>query len=159
AERAAEKAAAKKARTRGKPGRPAPAEALVSKLPGINPALAALLTGIISGAVCVLLAKGASVGCEAVRSNDSCGGGIGLLALVAILAVEVLVGANLLKAFKVTDPFSTSFLGVGLVAMVAMLFFLDVINKPWMLGVIPAITALSFLLSWWVTVRFVEESD
>ncbi|MCW2855888.1 MAG: hypothetical protein JWR52_1503 [Marmoricola sp.] len=154
----AEKEAAKAA-ARAEKEHQAPAEKLVAKLPRINPAVAALITGLLSGLACVLLAKGASAGCDAVRGNGSCGGGFGLLALVGILAVEVLIGANLLKAFRLTDPFSTSFLGVGLVAMFAMLFFLNVISKPWMIGAIPAMTALSFLLSWWVTVRFVEEVD
>jgi len=43
--------------------------------------------------------------------------------------------------------------------MVAMLFFLDVIENASMVIVIPVITAVSFLLSWWVTVRFVEEPE
>jgi len=149
--------AAQRAESRSGKDKPAPSELLVARFPGIHPAWAAIITGAISGLICVLLAKGASAGCEAIRDNSSCGGGLGLLALVAILAIEVLIGANLLKAWKVSDPFSTSFLGVGLVAMVAMLFFLDVIDKASMVGVIPAITAVSFLLSWWVTVRFVEE--
>jgi len=151
--------AANRAAGRSNKEHQAPSDLLVAKLPGIHPAWAAIITGAISGLICVLLAKGASSGCEAIRDNSSCGGGIGLLALVAILAIEVLIGANLLKAWKVSDPFSTSFLGVGLVAMVAMLFFLDVIEEASMVAVIPVITAVSFLLSWWVTVKFVEESS
>jgi hypothetical protein len=154
AEKAANRAAARTSKEKQ-----APADKLVARLPGIHPAWASIITGAISGLICVLLAKGASAGCEAIRDNSSCGGGLGLLALIAILAIEVLIGAILLKAWKVSDPFSTSFLGVGLVAMVAMLFFLDVIEKASMVAVIPAITAVSFLLSWWVTVRFVEEAD
>jgi hypothetical protein len=133
------------------------ADALVVALPPIKPVYAALITGALSGLLAVLLAVGASNGCESIRGTSSCGGGFGLLALVAILAIEVLIGANLLKAWKVSDPFSTSFLGVGLVAMLAMLFFLDVIDSTSMLVVIPVLTALAFVLSWWVTVRFVEE--
>jgi hypothetical protein len=158
AEKAATKAAKRTSRKRTQP-----ADALVARIPGVKPVYAAMLTGLVSGLICVLLAKGASVGCEAIRGNDSCNGGMGLLALVAILAIEVLIGANLLKAFKVSDPVSTSFLGVGLVAMITMLFFLDdgnesaPISSPKMIAIIPLITAVTFLLSWWVTVRFVEE--
>ncbi len=152
ARRAEEKAAAREE----KDGQAA-ADKLVATLPGLHPAVAALVTGTLAGLIGVLLAVSASRGCEAVRGTDSCGGGFGLLALVAILAVEVVIGASLLKAWKVADPFSTSFLGVGLVAMLVMLFFLDVIDEMWMIGLIPLLTALSFLLSWWVTVRFVEE--
>ncbi len=148
-----------RARSRVDRDRPAPAERLAAKIPRIKPLYAALLTGLISGLLCVLMAKGASAGCEAIRDEDSCGGALGLLTLVAILAIEVLIGANLLKAWRIADPFSTSFLGVGLVAMVSMLFFMDVIVSPKMFVVIPLITAASFVLSWWVTVKFVEEPD
>ena len=139
--------------------RPAPAEALVARLPEIKPVYAAIITGALSGLATVALAIGATRGCEAVRDNSSCGGGVGLLALVAILAIEVLIGANLLKAWRISDPFSTSFLGVGLVAIIAMLTFLDSLDSVWMLLVIPALTAAAFLLSWWVTVRIIDEED
>jgi hypothetical protein len=139
--------------------RPAPADALVARLPAINPVVAAILTGTLSGLAAVLLAFGAARGCEQVRNTDSCGGGLGLLAIVAILALEVVIGANLLKAWQISDPFSTSFLGVGLVATLAMLIFLDDLNSPWMLLVIPLMTAVAFALSWWVTVRFIDEYD
>ena len=78
-----------------------------------------------------------------------------------VLAIEIIVGAKLLKAFKVSDPFSTSFLGVGLVAMVVMLTFMgdDTMDSPIMILIIPALTAVAFLLSWWVTVKFIEEPD
>lgn len=154
AEKAAIRAQAKAENTR-----PGPAELLVSKMPAIKPAYAAMLTGLISGLICVALGSGTDATCKAIRSDDSCGGGMQLLVIVAILAIEVLIGANLLKAWKVADPFSTSFLGVGLVAMVSMLFYIDAITSAKMLYVIPPITALSFLISWWVTVRFVEEPD
>ena len=52
-----------------------------------------------------------------------------------ILAIEILIGANLLKAWKISDPFSTSFLGVGLVAIIAMLTFLHSLDSLWMLVV------------------------
>ena len=51
--------------------------------------------------------------------------------------VEVLLGAALLKAFGVADPTSTSFLGVGLVAVLALLFFLSALDSVWMLLVLP----------------------
>lgn len=135
----------------------APAEALVARLPEIKPVYAALITGALAGLSAVLLTIGAARGCESVRDTSSCGGGVGLLAVVAILAIEVLIGANLLKAWQISDPFSTSFLGVGVVATIAMLTFLSHIDSPWMLLVIPLSTAAAFAGSWWITVRFVDE--
>jgi hypothetical protein len=71
----------------------------------------------------------------------------------------VVIGANLLKAWQISDPFSTSFLGVGIVATIAMLTFLSQLDSPWMLLVIPVMTATAFALSWWVTVRFIDEYE
>jgi hypothetical protein len=135
-----------------------PADALVARLPAIPPLLAAVLTGILAGLVTVLLALGAREGCQSVRGTESCGGGVGLLAIVAILVIEVLIAASLLKAWRISDPFSTSFLGVGLVTTIAMLFFLGQIDSPWMLLVIPALTAVMFALSWRVTV-YIDDRD
>ena len=70
---------------------------------------------------------------------------------------EVLLGAALLRAWGVVDPTSTSFLGVGLVAVLALLFFLSALDSVWMLLVLPVLTAITFLLSWWVTETFVEQ--
>jgi hypothetical protein len=137
--------------------RSAAADSLTPQLPRINPLVAAIITGALSGLATVLLAFGAARGCDAMRGTESCGGGLGLLAVVAILVIEILIGANLLKAWRIADPFSTSFLAVGVVATIAMLAFLDHINSPWMLLVIPLMTAAAFALSWWVTVRVIEE--
>jgi len=137
--------------------RKAPAQALVARLPAVKPLYAALITGLLSGLAAVLVAIAASRGCEAVRDSSGCGGGLGLLATVALLAIEVLIGANLLKAWRISDPYSTSFLGVGIVAIIAMLTFLSHLDSVWMLLVIPLMTAASFALSWWVTVRFIDE--
>ncbi len=134
----------------------APKERTPLTLPVINPRIAALVTGLIVGFVGVLLSFGASQGCESVRGVGSCGG-IGLFALLAVLAIQVMLGAALLKAWRLTDPTSTSFLGVGLVAVMALLFFLSQLDSVWMLLVLPVLTAITFLVSWWVTETFVQE--
>ncbi|WP_310961555.1 hypothetical protein [Nocardioides terrisoli] len=127
-------------------------------LPALSGRIAAPITGVICGLLTVLLAWLAAQGCEAVRGVGTCGG-FGLFALIAILGIEVLVGAFLLRGWQIEEPLSTSFLGVGVVAVIAMLFFLDSIGSVWMVLVIPLLTAAAFLLSWWVTATFVEESD
>ncbi len=40
----------------------------------------------------------------------------------------------------------------------ALLFFLNQLESVWMLLVIPVLTAMTFLLSWWVTETFVDPS-
>ena len=124
-------------------------------LPVVNPRIAAVVTGAVVGLLGIALAYIASRGCEIVRGVGSCGG-IGLLALLAVLAVEVIVGAIMLKAWRLSDPASTSFLGVGLVAVFVLLFLLSSLESIWMVVVIPALTAVTFLASWWVTTTFVE---
>ena len=95
-------------------------------------------------------------GCEAVRGTASCGGGPGFLLLIATFVVCILLGGALLKVFQIPDPGSSSFLGVGLVAVVSLLFLIDVLDHWSMLIVIPVISVGAFLASVWVTKTFVE---
>jgi hypothetical protein len=127
-------------------------------LPPVPGLVAAVLTGVVAGLVTVLLGWLAARGCDAVRGVGTCGK-FGLFALIAILGIEVLLGATLLRAWKVQEPTSTSFFGIGLVAVVTMLFFLDDIDSPWMVLVIPLLTAVAFAVSWWITATFVDEDQ
>ncbi len=128
------------------------------ELPVLNPRIAAILSGAVVGLVGVVLSYSASRGCETVRGVGSCGG-MGLLALLLILAIEVVLGAVLLKALQLSDPTSTSFLGVGLMAVFVLLFLLSSLESTWMMLVIPVVSALTFLLSWWVIATFVQGPD
>jgi hypothetical protein len=134
---------------------PAAPERASRSLPVIDPRITVVLSGAIVGLIGVVLATGAGRGCEAVRGVGSCGG-VGLLALLVVLAIEVLVGSILLRAAHLTDPTSTAFLGVGMMAVIALLFLFGSLESRWMLVVLPIVTALTFLLSWWVTETFVE---
>lgn len=147
AEHAAEPAASKRPRR-------AKAERTRPVLPGW---LAAGLTGLLVGAAGAAGTYGAMAGCEVVRGVSTCGGAPGFFILVAIVALMVLLGAGLLKAFRVKDTGSTSFLAVGIVTVLAMLLLLDAIFSVWMFAVIPALTAAAYLLAHWVTTRFDSE--
>lgn len=120
---------------------------------------AAALTGLVVGAALVTLTWLALRGCEAVRGQTSCGGGPGFLLLLATFAVCVYLGMALLRAFQIPDPGSSSFLAVGLVAVVALLFLIDALDHWSMLIVIPVLTLGAFLASVWVTKTFVEPAD
>ena len=119
---------------------------------------ASAVTGLLVGALMVGLTVAALRGCEAIRGTATCGGP-GLLLLVIILVVLVMLGQALLRAFRVPDPGSTSFLAVGLMAVVALLFLIDVILDWQMIIVIPLVGVATFLLSHWVTTAFVEPAD
>lgn len=128
------------------------------KLPALPALQAALAVGALIGLLAVLLTFASLKLCELVRGTDSCGGP-GLLLLVATLVILTYVGGWLLRGFGIDDPGSTSFLAVGLLAVMAMLFFLDVIYNWWMVIVIPIVAMATYALSWWVTTRFVDISD
>jgi hypothetical protein len=71
--------------------------------------------------------------------------------------LAVLAGGVLLRAWRIGDPLNSSFLAVGLVAVIAMLFFLNYIDQWWMVIVIPAVSLLTYVLSWWVTRTFIHD--
>lgn len=127
-------------------------------LPALDGRVAAPITGLLVGLAGVALTFITQRGCEAVKGTGSCGG-VGLFLLIAILALMVLLGAALLKAWSISDPTNSSFLAVGLVAVLAMLFFLPYIDRWFMVIVIPVLSALTYLLSWWVTHKFIEGAD
>ena len=124
-------------------------------LPALPALQATLAVGAVVGLLAVLLTFASLKLCELVRGTDSCGGP-GLLLLVATLVILTYVGGWLLRGFAIDDPGSTSFLAVGLLAVIAMLFFLDVIYNWWMVIVIPIVAMATYALSWWVTTRFVD---
>lgn len=122
-------------------------------LPGVT---AAVVTGVVVGLLAVVLTWGTLRGCELVRGTSSCGGGPGLLLLVAVLGLLTYAGSWLLRALGVRDAGSTSFLGAGLMAVLAMLFLAGSLFEWWMVVAIPLVAAATYALAWWVTTRAVE---
>ena len=128
------------------------------RTPLLTGRVAAAATGLVVGALIVGLTTLAFGLCEVFRGTSSCGSP-GFALLVAILVAGVFTGSLLLKLFRVPDPGSTSFLAVGLIAVIALLFLIDVILSWPMLIAIPVISVLTFVLSHWVTTTFVEPAD
>jgi hypothetical protein len=127
-------------------------------LPTIPGVAASVVTGVVIGLLAVLLTGLSLRLCELLKGMPSCGGP-GIFLLIAILILLTYVGGWLLRAWRITDPISTSFLAVGLLAVIAMLFFIDALFSPWMLLVIPVVAAGTYALSWWVTTTFVDVED
>lgn len=127
-------------------------------IPEVSGMTVSVLTGILVG----LLACGATYlglkGCESIKGTSSCGGP-GFFLLVAIMIALVVISGYIMKAFRVVDPGSTAFLAVGLLAVIVLLFLVDVIFDWWMIIVIPLIGAGTFALSHWVTATFIEPAD
>jgi len=140
-------------RRRARGSRPRPTLPAVPTVPAMA---ASVLTGVVVGLVTVALTWGSLRGCEMTRGTATCGGGPGFLLLLVIVVVAVLLGAGLLRALRVNDPGSTSFLGVALLTAVALLFLVEVLGSGWMIVVIPVVAAATFALAHWVTTAFVE---
>ena len=126
------------------------------RLPDMAASTAVILVGALIGlAGCVLTFLGLQ-GCELVTGTDSCGGP-GLLVLVVILVAMVLLGGVVLRALRVAEAGNISFLGVGIMTVVALTFFADQLYAPWMFLVVPLVTALSFGVARWITTRYAED--
>jgi len=117
---------------------------------------AAAVTGAVVGAAMVILTWLSLRGCEAVRGTASCTGGPGFLLLVATFVLCIMLGSTLLKVFAIPDPGSSSFLAVGIVAVLSLLCLIDALDHWSMLIVIPVLSVGAYLASVWVTHTFVE---
>ena len=126
-------------------------------LPTMPGRAAAALTGVVVGVSGAAATWGAMAGCEAVRGVSTCGGPPGFLILVTILVLMILFGSALLRAMGVPGSGSTSFLAVGILAVVSMLVLLDAIFSAWMFLVVPLLAAAAYLVAHWVTTRFEDE--
>lgn len=128
------------------------------QLPSVPGRVAAVVVGALVG----LLACGGTylglLGCQEVRGTSACGGP-GFFILLAIMVALVFIGSLLLRLLRVPDAGSTSFLGVGLMAVIALAFLIDVIFEWWMVLAIPGVTALTFAGAHWLTTRFSEPAD
>ncbi len=121
------------------------------------PALpAVLIVGAVVGLAAVLLTWGSLRLCDVATGTASCGGGPGLLLLVAILIALTYLGGWLLRGFGISDAGSTSFLAVGLLAVVAMLFLVDSLDGWTGAVAVPVVTVVAYALSWRVTATLVD---
>jgi hypothetical protein len=118
---------------------------------------AAAVTGVVVGALGVLLVWLAGVGCEAVRGTSSCGGGPGLLVLVVVLGVLAWAGSLLLRVFAVPDAGSTSVLAVGVLAVLVMVLLLGSLEAWWAGLAVPVASVAAYCVAWWVTTAVVGE--
>lgn len=127
-------------------------------LTGIGGLAAAVLTGLLVGVITVGLTWASLRLCEVTRGTSSCGGP-GFLLLLAIMVAMVFLGSLLLRVLGVSEPGSTSFLAIGLLAVLVLLFLVDVLFAWWMIIVIPVFSVLTFALAHWVTTAFIEPAD
>lgn len=132
-----------------------PAEAGVLRVPVLTGLAAALATGLAVGLLLVAMTAAGQRGCEAAQGTSSCGGA-GYPLILAILIVAVLAGGALLSWAGVPDPRSTSFLAVGLLAVIALLFLVESLDSWWMIAVIPVVSTATYAASHWVTTAVID---
>ena len=100
----------------------------------------------MAGLATVILVSLGLVGCDAVRGAPSCGG-VGY-PLVLLVAVGVGVGALfLLRLVGVAGAGATAFIGVCLMFVAVLAFFVDETFSYWMWGVMPLVGAVCFVAS------------
>lgn len=109
----------------------------------LPPMAVAVVVGLFVGVLACGLTYAGMVGCKELRGTSACGGP-GFFVLMAIIAMLVAIGSFLLKTFGLADPTSTSLLAVGLVAVVALAFLIEVIFAWWMILVIPLLSAAAY---------------
>ena len=134
-----------------------PTAAARRSLPTVSALLAAMVTGAVVGLLTVSLVWLALRGCSSLRGTSTCGDP-GLLVLVAIFVAMTYIGRTMLRAWRVPDAGSTSFLGMALVAVVALLF-VDALDSTTGAAVLAVVAAGAYGLSQWVTSTFVEPGD
>jgi hypothetical protein len=145
------------------PQRPAaPSVALSDRVRAGIPGMAASTATVVVGAVVGLLGCVATwiglQGCEAVTGAQTCGGP-GLLVLVAIVVGQIVLGAALLKLVGVPEAGNVSFLGVGLMVVIALLVLIDHLDDGWMFVAIPVVTAATFGFARWITTTYADDTD
>lgn len=124
------------------------------RLPAVGGMTAAMVTGLLIGVLTVGATWSALRLCELVQGTSSCGDP-GFFLLLAIMIVMVLLGRRLLAAMGVEEAGSTSLLGVGLLAVISLLFLVELLFNWWMVLVVPVVGVVAFALSHWVTTTFV----
>jgi hypothetical protein len=139
-------------------GRPARRPLRVPRVP-VPAVAAAALAGLVTGAALLGLVSLGFRGCEALNGNTSCGKGPGMVGLVLVFAVAVVIGRFLLAWAKLPEPGLTSFLGVGVASLVAILALGGLFDSAAIIVVLPLLCAATFAGAWWVATVQLPQDD
>ncbi|MCW2829606.1 MAG: hypothetical protein JWP31_298 [Aeromicrobium sp.] len=120
------------------------------RLPHINPFLAAVVSGAVTGIVAVALGLFALSIFSDIRGVASGGGLWGGLTFVLVAVLGIGVGELLLRGFGLGAARLTAFLGVVLTIVAMLGLFLDVVETRAALLLVPALGALAFAAAHWL---------
>lgn len=125
--------------------------------PPLPPALILGVVGLLCGFVTIALVWVSERGCERVRDTSNCGA-LGLPLLVLIVVVTMVLGGMALSWLAMPQPGVVAFLGVAFMLVLVLAFLTENLSTPWMLAVVPAMTAITFLIANLVA-RLLERAD
>ena len=113
------------------------------------------MVGAIVGAFMALAVWFSGTVSQWTRGTSSLGDS-GALILIAVFALAVVVGGYLLRLASARSPFTISFLGSALVAVLSMLFLTELFNHAWGVIVVVFLTAAAYALAHWVTTNYID---
>ncbi|MET9269731.1 hypothetical protein [Kribbella sp. NPDC003557] len=125
--------------------------------PPLPPALILGVVGLLCGFATIALVWLSERSCERFRDTTNCGA-LGLPLLVLIVVVTMVLGGLALSRLAMPHPKLIPFLGVAFMVALVVAFLTGRLDSPWILAVVPALTAITFLLADLVA-RLLERAD
>jgi hypothetical protein len=125
--------------------------------PPLPPALILAVVGLLCGFATIALVWLGERSCERFRDTTNCGA-LGLPLLVLIVVVTMVLGGLALSRLAMPHPRLVPFLGVAFMIAVVIGFLTGHLDSPWIIAVVPALTAITFLLANLVA-RLLERAD
>lgn len=116
---------------------------------------AAVMIGAIVGAFMALAVWFSGTVSQWTRGTSSLGDK-GAIILIAVFALAIIVGGYLLRLAGARSPFTISFLGSALVAVLSMLFLTDVFVHVWGVIIVVILSAAAYALAYWVTTNYID---
>ena len=125
--------------------------------PPLTPALILGVVGLLCGFATIALVWLSERSCERFRDTTNCGA-LGLPLLVLIVVVTMVLGGLALSRLAMPHPRLVPFLGVAFMVALVVAFLTGHLDSPWIIAVVPALTAITFLLANLVA-RLLERAD
>ncbi|TDW18649.1 hypothetical protein [Kribbella kalugense] len=125
--------------------------------PPLPPWLILAVVGLLCGFATIALVWLSERSCDRFRDTTNCGA-LGLPLLVLIVVVTMVLGGLALSRLAMPHPRLIPFLGVAFMVALVVAFLTGHFDSPWILAVVPALTAITFLLANLVA-RLLERAD
>lgn len=116
---------------------------------------AAVMIGAIVGAFMALAVWFSGTVSQWTRGTSSLGDK-GAIILIAVFALAIIVGGYLLRLAAARSPFTISFLGSALVAVLSMLFLTDLFVHAWGVIIVVILSAAAYAAAYWVTTNYID---